>query len=359
MPFHIVVFLPLAPAALRAQTPQSSPTEMAGLLVSPVISARKPINFGNNSAPPPGAPANPRTVPPNDPPWSITLTPAYQFINQRSRVGGGFLNIEATNIDLTAADNNWPFTILDFAYNFAHAGGSSAFESDETANQHLGSFQIVQPFDWMWDCTWQPAFLHEHRIEENIHNQFAVILQTDFGGSWVSATGSQLLSNRGTTYAFVQNALFDYQLVWFNGKQCLPEDRDYPNLVLECTSGMEVGAFHFDSAEHAASMSSSGSEVTYRNIASLTYSFCNRFGVLVGAEWDAPLNSEPLQGSRPDYANVVTFTAGLIYNLYPGQVDRENFFDLNRLSVSVLYSYTAFNPVTETNQLRVQISYGF
>jgi hypothetical protein len=107
-----------------------------------------------------------------------------------------------------------------------------------------------------------------------------------------------------------------------------------------------------------------GWQVTYQNSASLTLSLVSRCGFLVAAEWDAPVYSDPLRGSAAYRANTATFTAGFVYNYYAGKYTSEfskpnNPWAMDRWGLSLLYSYTAFDPFTETNQLQLKISYSF
>jgi hypothetical protein len=137
---------------------------------------------------------------------------------------------------------------------------------------------------------------------------------------------------------------------------------DYATFFFELSSGIQLNKIWLDSSDHR--LTSSGRQLTYQNIASLDISFYKRFGVFVSAEWDAPLDSEPLHDSQPYYANIAIFTGGLTYNYYPGRLAKTNgvvdrLRNSDRWSVSILYSYTAFDPFTESNQLQVRVSYAF
>ena len=297
-------------------------------------------------------------------PWSLTLSGSYLFSNDRSRVADVSLDGESAMIDLTAADNKWPYTCLDISYTYSYASGSSPADTTQTGNQHVGSLRLLQPIHFFGE-TKKPATLNIDKIT----NQLAVILDGNYGGSLTSTRIPRSPSISSTAYTFLGNALLDYQFGWFPyhepNKFNTPKPQDnYPSLLLEFSSGVQFNAIRLHSSSRVSTMTSSGRQLTYQNIASLTYSFPDRLGILVAAEWDAPLYSDPLRGSQPYYANIAVFTAGLTYNYYLGKQTQKGDsgktpWNLSRWSLSLLYSYIAFDPLTETNQLQVQVSYGF
>lgn len=295
------------------------------------------------------------------PSWSFTLSGSYQFSSQRSRVGDVSLNSDSGVIDVTAIRNfEKTYTCFDIAYAYTHASGSSPAGTTETVNQHVGSLRVLQPFYFGGKCV--------DSLNTDVYtNQLALILGANYGGSLSSVHAPNLPSTSGTAYTFLGNALLDYQYGWFphrswngnNDDDLKIEQNNYPNLLFEFSSGIEFNTLRLDTSNSVSSLTSSGRQLTYQNIGCLTFSLCNRLGILVAAEWDAPLDSVPLRGSRSYYANIAIFTAGLTYNLYQGKYRQVKIPFQRRWSLSLLYSYVAFDPLTETNQLQVQVSYRF
>jgi hypothetical protein len=283
--------------------------------------------------------------------WSFDLSAAYQFLNQRSRVGDVSLDAEFAIIDFAALLNKPPFTSLDISYTYSYASGSSPAGS-QTVNQHVGSLRLIQPILGI------PASLNVDQKTDEL----AIIVAANYGNS-LASTGTPLLpSVHSSAHTFLGNALLDYQHGCFPNhhtspgrKPPAPED-NYPSLLFELSSGIQFNTIRFHSSDPSATTSSSR-QLTYQNIGSLTVSLPCRLGFLVGAEWDAPLFSDPLRNSQPYYANIAVFTAGLVYNYYPRRSTNEKWND--RLSLRLLYSYTAFDPLTETNALSVQVSWSF
>lgn len=301
--------------------------------------------------------------------WSFALSGSYQFLDQRSRVGAVSLDSESAVIDLAVAYNCRPYMVFDLAYAYSHANGSSPEGVSDIVNQNVGSVHVLQPLEPFFpQCKeWRPAALSTERL----NNQFAIILGADYGASASSIDTPHLPSVHNSANTLLASALFDYQLAYFpcrpnikqassNGTNDCSEQRcsfdypdDYASLFLEFSSGIQFNTLWLESSDRL--LTSSGKQLTYQNIATLNYSFFKRFGFLVAAEWDSPLDSQPLHQSQRYYANTVTFTGGLTYNYYPG-------FGIGRSdhwSVSLLYSYTAFDPFTESNQLQVRVSYAF
>ncbi len=299
--------------------------------------------------------------------WSFSLSGLYQFSNQRSRVGNLSWNINSAGIDFTAAYDYCPYTTLDFLYLYSHFNGSMPGGANDATNQHLGSVRILQPLNPIWFDDWRPADQSAHKVNQ----QLAALLRATYGGSIGSLEGPNSAFRHDNNNSFVGDALLDYQFAWFpcrvEGKpeaiQYRPQDKtcptySYPSLLLELGSGMEFSTQQFDSTSTSSAISTSGRQVNYLNFASLTYSFPCRWGLLVGVQWNAPLDSRPVHGGKADYANTATFTSGLVYNLYP-YTNPGIQLDGRRFSLALLYSYTAFDPLSETNTLQLQISYSF
>jgi hypothetical protein len=307
----------------------------------------RPIQYGGHG----GAP---------DKDWSFNLATSYEFLNDRSRVGGLSLDTDSAVIDFTVARNSVPYTSFDFTYMYSHGSGSSPSGMTESGNQNVGSLRILQPLDWLWHDdrhVWLPVTLSH----KPFNFQSAIILEGDYGSSFSSFHSPQLASLHASAYPFLGNALYDFQFAWFPSRA---DDLDYPNFLFEYTSGVQLATTRLHVSSQNSSTNSSGRQITYRNICSVTYSFPQRLGFLVAAEWDAPLDSEPLRGSQPYYANTAIFTAGLVYNFYPTKFSKAphmlpSLSEPNPWSLSLLYSYTAFDPLTESNQLVFQASFSF
>jgi hypothetical protein len=334
-------------ADLRAQTIGTGSANAVNPTGLPPVDYPRPIQYGGR-----GAPIGP---------VAVVLSGLYQFSDQRSRVGGVSLDSESAGSDLTIGLNFLPYTSFDLSYVYSNASGSSPSGVNENVNQHAGSSRILQPLDWIWSHGWKPVTVENQQLNW----QNSVILGASYGGSFSSAEGHGLLSSHGSTYPFVGNALYDLQYTRFLHSPEGPDNKyvpPYPNFVIELTSGVQWSDTWFDSSSRVSTTSSR--QLTYQNLCSFTYSFCNRFGVVVGAEWDAPLSSAPPHGSRPYYANTAIFSGGLIYNQFPDHRTQgwdliESLTHWNCWSISLLYSYTAFDPFAETGQLQVQISYSF
>jgi hypothetical protein len=137
----------------------------------------------------------------------------------------------------------------------------------------------------------------------------------------------------------------------------------YPNLIFEASTGIQVATTHLGTSGEVPSETSTGRQLTYQTIASVTYSFPCAFGLLAAVEWDAPLNSVAFRGSSSFYANTAVFTGGLVYNIFAGRLKSSSSAnghpDASSWSASLLYSYTAFDPLYQTNQVQVQFSYTF
>ena len=306
---------------------------------------------------------------------SFTISASYQFLDQRSRVGDISLDTESAAIDFAGSINRRPFTSFNISYTYSYVNGSSPVGTGQTIDQHVGSVRLLQPIQpiFVSKDEWQPAALSSCRL----NHQFAIILGADYGGSVNSTEIPHVPVFHGSTGTFVGNALLDYQFAWFPNRplddNATPPDLaqdNYATLFIELTSGVQFSTTHLDLSNRNSAIGTAGRQLTYQNIASLNYSFWRRFGLLVAAEWDAPLDSVPLRGSEPYYANTAVFTAGLTYNYSPGARyssaghDSGNIFkryvsDPNRWSLGLFYSYIAFDPFTETNQLQFQISFSF
>jgi hypothetical protein len=301
--------------------------------------------------------------------WSFSLLGSYQFLNQRSRTGDVSLDVETGLIDIAAAYNCPPFTTLDIFYAYSHASGSSPTGVNQTTDQHAGSLRVVQPLLPFLPRDWKPAALSEIPC----NHQVAVILSGIYAGAQNDTDLPHFFSVHSSTHTFVGSALLDYQFAYFENRcrtrpktekstdRCFDKSidlgpDDYAKLFLDFSSGIQFNTTRLDASGRLFGGTSSSRQLTYQNVATLNYSFYHRFGFLVSAEWDAPLYSDPLRNSQPYYANIAIFTGGLTYNYYPGRTRKEFW---NHWSMSLLYSYTAFDPFTESNQLQVQASFAF
>lgn len=336
------------------------------IIVSPVNVPRANAQAKNVQAPPTPTPTPtpcPAEVAPSEPPkwtdWTFTLSESYQFLNDRSRTGGLSLNSDSAITDVAAVLNRWPWTYLDLSYMYSYLSGTSPSRISQTGSQNVGSFTLLQP--WYPFRQKKPAPF----TTDTCNDQFAIILSADYGDSWTSTTIPQSASIRGRARAFLGNALLDWQHAWFPNRGRFPNRANcatYPGWLFDLTSGVQFDTIRLRSSNSFSSETSFGDQATYRNIGSVTYLFPCKLGILVAAEWDAPLHSEPLRGSEPFYANTAVFTGGLVYNIFASRIPPDPHGPTDLLSpwsASLLYSYTAFNPFSETNQLQIQISYSF
>jgi len=308
--------------------------------------------------------------------WTFDLSTFYQFSNERSRVGQFSWDINSVGIGLTASFNELPYTSLSASYVYSHWSGWSPTGQKDIANQHIGSVRILQPLDNIWCPKWKPA----DQSDIPINSQLAILIGTAYGGSLGRLTTPNFALQHERIYSLVGDPLLDYQFAWFP-RRCVPKSvrlgetedlqqkllqyRDcstynYPNLVFEFTTGPQFSTVRIDSSGPASSTTTSGRQFDYINSAILTGSLPSRWGFLVGVTWDAPFDSQPVRGGRSDRANTATFTGGVVFNLFPsndpGMFHRPSW---QRFSLSLLYSYTAFDPLTETNTVQVQASYSF
>jgi hypothetical protein len=305
--------------------------------------------------------------------WTITASGLYQFSNQRSRVGGVSLNTESGGLDIAASRNYPPFTSIDLTYLYSYASGSSVANTSQTWHQNAGSMRIFQPLNTFFDQKWVPP---SGKDSGEWPSQFAVLVDAGYGGADILTRQPATGSLRNNLYTFIGDALLDVELGWFpkrgdhykwslsrlaDNPHLSDPNKDYPSLFLELSSGAQFATTRLESSGPSFT-STSGRQITYRNIASVVASLPNGFGALVAAEWDAPLYSDPLRGSTHYYANTATFSAGIVYNYFgtkpqPNNPPKKD--PLSHFSVGLIYSYTAFDPFTETNQLQVQFSYTF
>jgi hypothetical protein len=308
-----------------------------------------------------------------------TLSTLYQFSSQRSRIGDGTFDSNSAIIDLSVRYNARPYTSADVSYSYSHVSGSVPTGPNVTTDQYAGFLRVLQPLNPAWCPNWKPADLE---TEKKLNHQLAILAGVGYGGSPGSLTlpNSPVVYN--TSHTVFGDALLDYQFAWFPCRPAEAPDprRLYPSLLFELSSGVQGATVCANSSSAGVTTTSSARQVDYLNIASLTYSFPCRFGFQVAIAWDSPLDSQPLRGAKPDRANTATFSGGLVYNTYPSKPGKPKsgeksidascnrdktvtwwdcLRDSNRWSGSVLYSYTAFDPLTETNTLQVQISYSF
>ncbi len=369
----LLILQPFHASAQSKGTISENPENPLGLPTAPISSGSKPApnpvseSVTNPNASPaataqPGvtpaptpAPSPALISPPEIPVWTFLLSESYQFLNDRSRIGGLSLNSDSTLTDLLAVLNRWPWTWLGVAYMYSYLSGSSPGGTNQTGNQNVGVLSLLQPYYPFGEKKPAPF------TTDSVNHQFGIILSGAYANSLTSTTIPQASSIRSAARTFFGYALLDYQCAWFPGRK---SSALYPGWLFELSSGVQFDAIRLRSSDGTSSVTSSGQQLTYRNIASATYSFSNRFGLFASAEWDAPLHSDPLHGSQPFYANTAVFTGGIVYNIYafktpeqtPGRTWKDN---LSQWSASLLYSYTAFDPVSETNLLQVQITYAF
>jgi hypothetical protein len=296
-------------------------------------------------------------------PVSFDFSTTYQFLDERSRVGGVSSQTNSVTGDLNISLERFPYTSVDLSYSYFSVNGSSPAGTSENADQHLGSLYVLQPIEPFLPCCkgWEPASLSR----DALNDQVAVIVGANYGAFWSSLDAPRSFSIHSSGREFVGNALLDYQRACFPNRRSWPPrivpasklSDDYATLFFELTSGVQCEALGVNSS---GSPSSASRQITYQNIAVLNYSFWQRFGVLVAVEWDAPIDSSPLRHSKSFYANTGIFTGGLTYNYYPGHSVRNGGWSLkDHLSVSLVYSYLAFDPFTEGNQLQLRFSYSF
>lgn len=359
----------LLPSRVYAQakgTKTSNPVVPMGL--GPAVNVPRPVRWG---IPPSGTRATEQRTkekeviqsleiePTRE--WSFSLSPTYQFLDERSRVRGISSDTNSVTVDFNITHESFPYTSFDLSYSYFNLSGSSPTGLTETAHQNLGSVYVLQPLEPFFPCgrNWRPAYLSN----EMLNNQVAVILGANYGVFRGSLNGPQSFSIHNSGREFLGNAFLDYQRAYFPDRRSwktnppsteVPDD--YATFFFDFSSGVRVDALGVDSSGSPASASR---QVTYQNIATLNYSCCHRFGVLVAVEWDAPIDSSPLRQSRAYYANTAIFTAGLTYNYYPGRRSSPTWVVQDHLSVSLLYSYLAFDPFTEGNQLQLRFSYAF
>jgi hypothetical protein len=296
------------------------------------------------------------------------------------------MDSQSGTIDLGFTRNCWPYTSFDVSYTYYHLSGSSPGGTTQSGDQHVGFIRVLQPLEPFWPhCdNWRPITLNADPSPD----QFAVILAAGYGGNLVSTQIPRFPSISSTAYTYVGSALLDYQRACFpkrtakykwrpchkDATSYLPDpDDNYPSLLFDFSSGIQFNTTRLVSSNPAFAGLWSGRQLTYQNIGSLTYSLRCRLGFLVGAEWDAPLSSDPLHGAQAYHANTAIFTGGIVYNLFPEdkydpsdkaasqeRTGLGRLFSLrHRLSLSLLYSYTAFDPFAETNQLQFQGSISF
>jgi hypothetical protein len=377
--FCFVILLTLSTAAYsNAQVVEpaiSKPSNSTAF--GPMADFSKPIHYGG------GVKEEGYAVQPL-PSWWFGISPTYLFLSDRSRVGGISANTNAALLDFTAAENKEPFASFDVTYSHAVTKGSSPNGTSQYANEDSLALSILQPLDRLWDPDWTPVNLNfgDSRDPKNpkkpsaptkTHCQTAIILTGEYGKEFSSLGAPQTVSKHGYADPFVGNALLDFQFAYFkDGDKRLI----YPNFLLEFTTGLQFSTLRFGDSAETSAVTSISEEAVYRDILSVTYSpfswnsnpfgsFPSRspwklLGFTASFELDNPLAVEPARGSRSFYATTAIFSGGLVYNFYPKQHSSGDIFkDIDAWSLSLLYSYKAFDPLTEANQLQVQISFAF
>lgn len=288
------------------------------------------------------------------------VSPIYVFSNQRSRIGGISLNDETVALDVSASLNRTPYTSLDVLYGYTSATGESPNGTIQATSQHAVSASILQPLDLLfpWEKGWEPIVGIFQRTESHCASQFAIIEGIAYGRSFTSTDFERSGVVHGSSDVFGGTSLLDFQYAW---RKNVAPDETYADLFIEASSGLQANRFDVNSF---GGPPTSGRQIDYQTRVTLNRSIWRRVGIFLGVEWDAPIDSGPVRGTRTNYANTATFTTGLTYNYNPGlryakYSDHLSPLDWNRWSVSLLYSYTAFDPVSETNQLQVQLSFSF
>jgi hypothetical protein len=340
----------LAPLNLKAQskgTISQNPVNPLGLAISPNYT--KPVRNAISAGVGGGREGETESVQT----WTFTLSAAYGFLDERSKTGGISLDSQSGILDLTTSLNKFPWTCVDISYIYSHGSGSSPGGVSETLNQGVGSLRILQPLSFFGQC------LPASRSDHSINDQLAVIIGADYAGSRSTVNLVPSAQSHSLARTFVGTFLLDYQRAWFPNRT---EHETYPGWLFELSSGIQFNTIRLRSGDSETSDTSSSRQLTYQNIGCVTYSFSCGFGLLAAAEWDAPIYSDPLRGSKRFYSNTAVFTGGFVYNIYaykdPDQRSR-SWRDRSRWSASLLYSYVAFNPLEEDNQLIAQISYSF
>jgi hypothetical protein len=345
-------------SAQTHEAPAQNPSDPFGL--GPVIDISKPIRYGGSGG---GS-------------WSLDVSGTYVFLNDRSRVGGISSDTDSAVIDFTPALTVCPYTSFNVGYLYAGSTGSSPIGISQRVNESSMSLRILQPIaPLLQDRSWQPVTL-DHSLPP-IHFQSAFSLSGDYGWLLSSLDAPHGRSIHGSVDPFSSNALFDFQFAYIVNH---PANYIYPNLLIEGTTGFQFATLRFGPASRASTITSLNHEVVYRHIWSVTYSpfplsyipipaCLYHLGFLASVELDNPIAVEPSRGSRPFYATTAVFTGGLVYNFYStphfrtGKFDLGNiiagFGDLDAWTISLSYSYKAFDPLTETNLLQVQISHAF
>lgn len=360
--FGVVAAL-CTPIRSEAQADGSSPERPSNPIGSgPVINIAKPIQYG-------GSPTSIDR-------WSWDLSASYFFLNDRSRVGGISSDTNSGIIDFTASLNVWSYTSFDLAYMYAGTGGSAPNGTSQNADEHSIGLRILQPLDELWsDGNWKPVTVDP--TTPKIHFQSAIIVSGDYGWAFSSLKAPRTTSIDGSADPFLGNILFDFQFAYLWKRGPNRTGYDYPNLLVEGSTGFQFATTRFGPAARVSAVTSVSEQVVYRHVWSITYSpfsmdmpyLLARLGLIGSVELDNPLSVEPNHDSRPFYATTAVFTGGLVYNFYPirhttyseklCQSITDIFTDPDAWSISLLYSYKAFDPLTEANQLQVQISFAF
>jgi hypothetical protein len=354
----VLALLPCMVARLDARAsgkPLNKPSNPISL--GPVTNIARPIQHGGHDKPVD---------------WVFDIATSYLFWNDRSRVGSISSDSNSALIDFTAEDLNLPYTSFGLGYGYAETSGSSPTGTSQSANEHSVRVSVLQPLDELWSTSWKPLSRELRKTTENpddvseFHCQSSIIMSGNYGWAYSSLDAPRTTSLHGSANPFVGNALFDFQLAYF------PE-RDksiyYPNLFVEGMTGVQFATLRFGPAVRTSALTSVNEQVVYRDIVSVAcspfeyqlnrgYPFWNLLGFFASVELDNPLSVEPGHGSGPFYATTATFTGGLVFNYFSTK-HIEGIPAPLAWSVSLLYSYLAFNPLTESNQLQVQFSYAF
>jgi len=97
--------------------------------------------------------------------WTLTLSASYDFLNDRSRVGGLSVDSDSALIDLTGNYKRSPWTWFDLSYIYSHAHGTAPGGASQTGYQNAGGLRILQPFPL--GSNWKPAVFTSECFTDN------------------------------------------------------------------------------------------------------------------------------------------------------------------------------------------------
>jgi hypothetical protein len=162
--------------------------------------------------------------------WTFSLSGTYDFLNDRSRIGGISLDSESAVLDFAAYDRYKPWTSFDLSYMYSYASGTAPGGTKQTGSQNVGGLRVLQPIPY---DHWKPANL----TTSPTNNQVALLFSADYGRAFSSINIPQLPTIRGSARTFLADALFDYQFAWFKerdrtGLKKSDDRKLYPSLLV-------------------------------------------------------------------------------------------------------------------------------